>query len=328
VNVQSRPTATTAAKPSTLAHSGISQSMTAGEWGILLSLSVLWGGSFYFNAIGLRELPPITLVLMRTGLASIILFIVMAIARERLPLTGPAIRAMLTMGFLNNTAPFIFLAWGQSQIGTGPSSILNATTPLWTVIFAQFFTSDEKLTPNRLAGVLCGIAGVAVLVGPTALMELGNNFLGQMSCLLAATFYAAAAVFGRRFRPLGLTPMASAAGQAAAAVVLLLPLCLIFDHPWALPMPTMPTWLAILGLATLSTALGYILFFRLLSSAGATNIQLVTFLVPVTAILLGVFLLGENFDPHDLGGMAMIGCGLSLIDGRIPRRIMQFLRRS
>jgi drug/metabolite transporter (DMT)-like permease len=326
VTALSRPPSIDKTRPAP--HPGISQSMSAGQWGILLTLSVLWGGSFYFNAIALQELPPITLVLMRTAVASVILFTVLTIVGERMPINRAAIIAMFTMGFLNNTAPFILLAWGQSHIGTGPASILNATTPLWTVIFAHFFTTDEKLTANRLAGVAFGIIGVAVLVGPSALAKLGTNFMGQLACIGAASFYAAAAVFGRRFRPLGLSPLSSATGQATAASLLLLPLSLLIDHPWNLPMPTMPTWLAILGLASLSTALGYLLFFRLLSTAGATNIQLVTFLVPVTAILLGVFLLGEHFDPKDLGGMALIGCGLSLIDGRIPRRIMQHLRRA
>lgn len=307
--------------------SGAGQPMSAGQWGILLALSVLWGASFYFYSIGLTGFPPFTLVLARTALASVILFAVILLTGETLPLNRRSVMAMIVLGLFNNTAPFTLLAWGQSHIGTGPASILNATTPLWTVIFAHFFTSDEKITVNRLAGVIFGICGVAMLIGTSAFDLLGSGFLGQLACIGAALSYALATVCGRRFRPLGLTPLATATGQSVAATALLLPLSLLIDQPWTLPEPGLPAWLAVLGLATLSTALAYLLFFRLLATAGATNIQLVTFLVPVTAILLGVFLLGERFDPHDLGGMALIGCGLSLIDGRLPRRIVSLIRR-
>lgn len=210
----------------------------------------------------------------------------------------------------------------QAQIPSGLASILNATTPLFGVVVAHWLTTDEKLTPARLAGVLCGMAGVAVMIGPAALAGLGGDkLLAQLAVLGAALSYAFSGVFGRRFRRLGITPVQSAAGQLTASSLTLLPLALLIDRPWLLQAPPTGALAAVAALALLSTALAYLIFFRLLASAGATNLLLVTFLIPVSAILFGVALLGETIEPRQLAGMALIAAGLAAIDGRVMRKL-------
>jgi drug/metabolite transporter (DMT)-like permease len=225
--------------------------------------------------------------------------------------------AFFVMGLLNNVAPFSLVVWGQSHIASGLAAILNATTPLWTVVVAHFLTADEKMTGKRIAGVIFGIAGVAVMIGPTALEGLGANLMAELAVLLAALSYAFAGVYGRRFARMGIDPVLTAAGQTTASTLILTPIALWVDRPWTLAAPGPATWGAVVGIAVLSTAVGYVLYFRLLASAGATNLLLVTFLIPVSAILLGAFVLGERLDPRHYFGMGLIGLGLAAIDGRL-----------
>jgi drug/metabolite transporter (DMT)-like permease len=210
------------------------------------------------------------------------------------------------------------------RIASGLASILNATTPIFTVIAAHVLTDDEKATPGRLAGVLFGFAGVMVLVGPAATHGLGaTSLVGETACLLAAFSYAFAGIYGRRFS--GLAPLKVATGQITASTIVLLPLTAMADRPWTLPLPGISVWLSILGIALLCTALGYIVYFRLLAAAGATNLLLVTFLLPISSLLLGCLVLGETIAPSAFSGLALIGLGLAAIDGRPTRRIWHLL---
>lgn len=297
------------------------RTMTPLEWGMLLILSVVWGGSFFFNRVAVQELPVFTVVVSRVALAAIILTVILRLRGERLPTSGRVWAAFFGMGFLNNAVPFLLIVWGQQFIASGVASILNASTPLFTVLFAHFLTTDEKLSGGRLAGVLIGFAGVAVMIGPDAFRALGSNLAAQLACLGAAVSYAFAGIFGRRFRAMGVTPITTAAGQVIASSTMLLPVMLVVDRPWTLPLPSVAALGALVALAAVSTAFAYVLFFRILSTAGATNIVLVTFLVPVSAILLGVAFLGERLRPEHLAGMALIGAGLAAIDGRLWRRL-------
>jgi drug/metabolite transporter (DMT)-like permease len=294
----------------------INKQMTPLEWALLLILSVLWGGSFFMQAIIVKELPTFTTAACRMGFAALILIAVMLILRQRMPLDRASLRAFACMGFLNNAVPFSLLIWGQSHIPSGLVSILNATTPLFTVVAAHFFTSDEKLTQARLFGVVVGLAGVAIVVGTDALHSFGVGVLAQIACIGAAMFYAFGGIYGRCFRSMGIAPLATATGQLTASSMTMVPLALVVDHPWTLPMPSLPVIGAIIGVAALSTALAFIIYFRILATAGATNLLLVTFLIPVSAILLGVLILHEVLLPKHLLGMAMIALGLAAIDGR------------
>jgi drug/metabolite transporter (DMT)-like permease len=291
------------------------------EWGLLLFLSVIWGGSFFFIGIAVKSLPPFTLVFLRVALAATVLNLVVPAVGMRMPADRKTWSAFFGMGFLNNLMPFSLIVWGQTHIASGLASILNATTPVFTVIVAHFLTRDEKLTLNRLIGVLVGLAGVSVIIGPERLQGLGVNAFAQLAVLGAAVCYSFAGIYGRRFRRLGVHPVVTATGQVSASAIMLLPLALAVDHPWRLPIPAPPVLGAVLGLATLSTALAYIIFFRVLATAGATNIMLVTFLIPVSAILLGTVFLGEHLAWRHFLGMGLIGGGLAAIDGRLLPRI-------
>jgi drug/metabolite transporter (DMT)-like permease len=293
--------------------------MTGPEWAMLLALSVLWGGSFFFTGVALRALPPLTLVVLRVGLAALILAVVLRAIRLPMPRGSRVWAAFFGMGLLNNVVLFSLIVWGQTQIASGLAAILNATTPLATVLVAHFLITDEKMTRNRVAGVLIGLLGVALMIGPDTLRGLGTEVLAQLAVLGASVSYAFAGVFGRRFGRMGIDPMATATGQVTASTLLRLPVALLVERPWTLPMPSLTVCGAVLGIAALSTALAYVLYFRILSTAGATNLLLVTFLIPVSAILLGSLVLGERLDAAHFVGMALIGAGLAAIDGRLLR---------
>jgi drug/metabolite transporter (DMT)-like permease len=293
------------------------KSMNRAEWVMLLALSVLWGGSFFFVGVVIKELPPLTIVLLRVGLAAIFLNVVVLAMGMRLPRDKSVWGAFLGMGLLNNVAPFCLIAWGQIHIASGLAAILNATTPLATVVVAHFLTADEKMTGGRVAGVFFGLVGVAAMIGPEALHGLGSNVIAEVAILFAALSYAFAGVYGRRFARMGVAPLQTATGQVTASTLVMAPIALFVDQPWTLPSPSLAAWGAVIGIATLSTALAYILYFRILATAGATNLVLVTFLIPVSAILLGWLVLGERLDPRHFLGMALIGAGLAAIDGRL-----------
>jgi drug/metabolite transporter (DMT)-like permease len=295
----------------------INHRMNRGEWLALLLLSVLWGGSFFFAAVLIKTLPPFTIVFLRVGLAAVILNTLVRALGMRMPGGRPAWHAFFGMGLLNNAVPFCLVVWGQSYIASGLAAILNATTPISTVIVAHLLTDDEKITGNRVLGVVIGFLGVVILIGPDSLQGLQTNVLAQVAVLTATVFYAFAGVYGRRFKLMDIDPILTATGQVSASAILLFPIAMLVDHPWTLTMPALPVWEAIAGSAVLSTALGYVLYFRILATAGATNLLLVTFLIPVSAIIMGTFGLGERLDVRHFAGLAFIGAGLAAIDGRL-----------
>jgi drug/metabolite transporter (DMT)-like permease len=287
------------------------------EWVMLITLSILWGGSFFFVEVVVDQLPPLTIVLLRVGLAAIALWIFAFSIGLRAPTSATVWLAFFIMGMINNVIPFSLLVWGQTHIASGLASILNATTPLFTVVVAGVLLTDERITPAKLTGVAFGLGGVILMIGPEALTGFSSNVLAQMAILGTAISYAFASVYGRRFKTMGLNPVMLATGQVTASSLILLPVVFYIDRPQNLPLPGTISIASILALGVFSTALAYILYFRILAAAGATNLMLVTFLVPVSAILLGSLVLGEVLQPIHLAGMFLIGCGLIAIDGRL-----------
>ncbi len=223
------------------------------------------------------------------------------------------------MGILNNVVPFSLIAWGQGHIEAGLASILNATTPLFTVVVAHFATRDEKLTPARIAGLALGFIGVVVLIGADALADAGTHFVPEVAVLAASVFYAFSAIFGRRVARLGVAPLAAATGQIVSAAAIMVPLALIFERPWLLPVPGLDVIASLVALAALSTTVAYVIFYRVLATAGSVNLMLVTFMVPVGAVILGAIFLGERLAANHFIGMIAIGLGLAAIDGRVFR---------
>ncbi len=292
--------------------------MGAREWLLLLVLSVLWGGSYFFAAVALSSLPPLTLALARVSLAAAALLLLCA-ATGNLSLQAPRPwLAFLIMGATNNVLPYALIFWSQTRIDSGLAAILNATTPFFAALLAQWFTADERLSAGKLAGIAIGVAGVAVMLSPELLAGLGGQLLAQLAVLAAALSYATAGVFGRRFA--GRPSLQVAAGQLTASTVLILPVALWLERPWRLAAAPEPAvWAAVAALALVSTSLAYVIYFRILARAGATNLLLVTLLIPVSAVLLGAGILGERLQPEHLAGMALIAAGLLQIDGRIWR---------
>jgi drug/metabolite transporter (DMT)-like permease len=289
--------------------------MTASQWASLVVLSVLWGGTFFFVAIAVADVPPFTLVFLRVSLAAIALLVFVYATGGRFPRNVRVWGGLAIMGLFNNILPFGLIFWGQTHISSGLASILNATTPLFSVVFAHFLARNEPLTAARLAGAFLGLAGVAAMTGIELLDGASWSAVGQFAVIGAAALYALTGIFGRRFRDL--PPPVTAAGQLTCAALLSLPLALIVDQPWTLPFPKAETVGAIVCMAVISTSLAYVMYFRLLAAAGATNLLLVTFLIPISALLLGITVLGETLEPRHVAGMALIAAGLAAIDGRV-----------
>lgn len=299
------------------------RSMDLTTWGLLVLLGFIWGGSFFFGRVAVQHVPPMTLVLFRVALAAIALHV----AFGRLPGFYETLfsrwRELLVMGLINNAIPFTLIFLGQTEIGSGLASILNATTPLWAVLVAQVVTTDEKITSAKLIGCALGLAGMVLLIGPGALGLADRPLWAMLAVVGAAISYGFAASFGKRFK--GVSPRITATGQLTASSLIMLPLALIVDQPWALPMPPLNVIAAILALALVSTAFAYIIFFRILSVAGATSASLVTLLVPPAAILLGILFLGETLSLTESLGLGLIALGLLSLDNRLGiKRKSQF----
>jgi drug/metabolite transporter (DMT)-like permease len=294
--------------------------MPPSAWMQIILLSAIWGGSFLFGRIAAQEVPALGIAFARVSIAAALLWAFFLVSRREIPvLTRELVIALLVMGLVNNAIPFSLIFWGQKEIGAGLASIFNAMTPLFTVIFAQFATRDERITPLKLAGIGTGIAGVAVLVGDGLGAGLAHHVVAELAVLGAAASYGIAGVWGRRFAKVD--PVFVATGQLSASSVILAVPALFAAAGTMQSLPSAPTILAILALAVLCTAFAYVLFFRILAVAGATNTALVTFLVPVSAILLGWLFLGERLSPHEFAGMGLIACALVLVDGSMLRRI-------
>jgi len=294
--------------------------MTAQEWGLLFALSLLWGGSFFFVGVAVRELPPLVIVASRVTIAAALLWTFgpfLGLKPARLvKMAGP----LLWLGLINNVAPFLLIVWAQTRLASGLAAILNAATPILTVVVAHLLTTAEKLSAAKIVGAFVGLVGVAALIGPDILARNGDT-LAEASSLAAATFYAFASVYARRFRAAGLAPIEIATGQVTAASLILAPLALILSPATVFADVSLGVVGAVIALAALSTALAYIVYFRILAGAGAVNVVLVTLLAPATSVTLGVLALGEQMSARAFLGLALIGLGLGLIDGRAVRAL-------
>lgn len=280
------------------------------DWILLWTLSLLWGGSFLFNELALAGLPAVTIVWGRVALAALVLGLVVRASGQGMPGRG-VWPALAVMGVMNNLVPFTLFVLAQGQITGALASVLNATTPLFTVLVAHVATSDERLTPVKAVGVGLGFAGVVVMmVGE----DLGGELLAILACLGAALSYGVAGVWGRRFKAAGVTPLQTAAGVVTCSAVILTPVWLALNRPWALVWPGWSPVLAVVALAVLSSAVAYLIFFRILARAGATAISLVTFLIPFSAAGLGWLVLGERLEARHFAGLALILGGLALME--------------
>ncbi|ESP94361.1 putative permease [Pseudoalteromonas luteoviolacea 2ta16] len=289
-------------------------------WTMLVLLSMLWGGSFFFVGVAVSSLPSMTIVTLRVGIAALVLWGMVIALGERPPKNLKVWSAFFSMGLLNNVIPFVLIVWGQTQIASGLASILNAATPIFAVIVAGVLLPDERPSFMKLVGVILGFFGVVIMIGMPAL-EGSGSVLAQLAVVAAALSYAFAGVYGRRFKSLGIKPLSTAAGQVTASTMIMIPLTLLIEGSIDFRSVSVTTWGAVAGLAVGSTAVAYVLYFKVLELAGATNVLLVTLLVPVSAIVLGSLFLNETLETIHFIGMGLIAIGLSAIDGRLWRQL-------
>lgn len=304
-------TDTTAGRPA-------ASTMNARSWAMLFLLGAIWGGSFFFARVAVQEIAPLDLVLLRVAIAAAALHVYLLVAGPSFRLALPLAASFFGLALINNVIPFTLMFLGQTELGAGAASILNATTPFWTMMLANALTDDEKLSAAKLVGVGLGMAGAVVMVGPGVVAGLGGPVWAKLALVGTALSYGFAGIFARRFR--ALPPPVVATGQLSASTIIMLPVVFLWGNPAGIAQASASAWWSVLGLALLATAFAYILYFSLIRSAGASNTSLVTLIVPVSAILLGALFLGERLEPFELAGMALIGLGLLVIDGRLMRR--------
>jgi len=285
------------------------------HWGLILLLGSIWGGSFFFARVAVAEIAPLTLVMFRVTLAAIALQCWLLIAGPSFRLALPMAGSFFILALINSILPWTLMFLGQTEIGAGLASILNATTPFWTAILAQAFRVEARLTTAKIVGIGLGIIGTGVMIGPGLADSLGGPLWAKLALIGTSISYGLGFMYARRFSHIPAPVVAT--GQFTAAAIIMVPTILIVYGTDGLFTHSLPVWGAVLGLALLATAFGYIIYFVLFQSVGATNTSLVTLIVPASAILLGALFLGEYLEWFEIAGMLLIGFGLLVIDGRI-----------
>ena len=283
------------------------------SWGLLLLLALIWGGSFTANHTALAQMPVATVVAFRVSVAAAVLWAYVWATGLPVPKGWRFARSAAVMGVFNNIVPFSLIVWGQTHIPSGLAGILNASTALFSVLVAAAVFPDERLGLRRLTGVLIGLAGVAMVIGPQVLTHLDLTSLGQLAVLGAALSYAFSGAWGRHTMQ-GVRPEVSAAAMLTASALIMLPAAWVLDG--APPFPTPQSWAALLYLALIASAVAYRLFYTILQQAGAGNIGLATLLIAPVAVLLGALLFHETLPPEAFSGLALLTLGLIVIDGR------------
>ncbi len=293
--------------------------MSLRNWTLLVVLGLVWGGAFLFAKVAVAEIPPFVLVFLRVSIACGTLLAALWHQGLLTRLTSQLILPFLIMGLLNNAIPFSLLFLGQTAIGAGLASILNATTPIFTVAVASVLVKQETLQGNRVAGVVLGVIGVAVMLSSSLSGLASDPVWAQVCCLGAAVSYALAATYAKRFK--SLPPQVSSTGQLMGSSLLMCPVALATGAGWSPADVSVTTWTNVLALGVLATAVAYLIYFRLLADAGATNASLVTLLVPASALFFGWLLLGESLSPAQLAGFGILLIGLIVLDGRVLRQV-------
>ena len=286
---------------------------------MLLALAAVWGGSFFFVEVALREVGPFTVVLHRVFWAVPALGAVLWWKGLRPANSVKTWAAYFVMGALNNAIPFTLIVWGQTQIEGGLASILNATTAVLGAVVAGILLTDERLSARKIAGAALGLAGVAAIMGPSAVSGLDLRNLGQLAILGAALSYSFASVWGKVALK-GNPPEVNAFGMVTASVFIMIPLALSIEGTPKLDL-SLSVWASLIGIAWLATALAYLLYFGVLVRAGAANLMLVTLMIPPFAVGLGWAFLDESLGIEAIIGFLLIALGLAITDGRILSKL-------
>ncbi len=301
-----------------MSNAANSNSMSLADWLQLLLLGCVWGATFFFARIAVVEMNPLVLVLFRVSIAAATLHLYLLARGVSFTVALPYAIPLFLLAILNNVIPFSLIFAGQAHLGAGVAAVLNATTPFWTIVLASLLTADERISMNKLAGIGIGIAGTAVMIGPDTLSALDGPVWPKFALVAASLSYAFALMVARRLSRI--PPAVVATAQLTCSAIVMAPIVLLTQDASGLFDATPPVWAAVFAMSLMSTAFAYILYFRLIASAGATNASLVTLIVPASAILLGTIFLGERLDTVEIAGISLIGLGLLVIDGRIFRR--------
>ena len=291
------------------------QPAMSSELGLLLLLATAWGASYTFLKIAVATIPPITLIAGRTLIAGVLLVVIMHWRGVKWPTDAVSWRRFLFQACLNSVVPWTMVAWGAQALDAGVATILNSTAPIFTFILTVAVTRHEAVTSRKLIGVIAGMAGICLIVGVQALGGFGEQLIAQIICVLAAVCYAGAAIFGRNFG--GLDPMAPAAGSLLCGAAILIPISLVVDRPWTLA-PSMNSLLALLAIAVFSTALAFVIYFRLIQTLGSVGATAQAYLRVPIGVALGVIFLGEQLSSTVWIGLACVVVGVAAMT--IPGR--------
>jgi drug/metabolite transporter (DMT)-like permease len=293
------------------------------ELALLVLLATLWGGSYTFIKLGVATIPPVTLIAARTLIAGVLLLVVMRARGLRLPRDAATWRRFLVQACLNSVIPWTLIAWGERSLDAGLATILNSTSPIFTFFLTLAIAGKETLTLRKLFGVVAGMAGICLIVGVQAFGGLGEQLVAQIATVAATICYAGGAIFSRGFK--GLDPIAPAAGSLLCGAAILVPVGLVVDRPWTLA-PSMSSALALLALAVFSTALAFVLYFRLIQTLGSVGTTAQAYLRVPIGVALGVVFLGETLSPTAWVGLTCVVIGVAAMT--IPARKMTVINAS
>ena len=278
------------------------------ELALLLLLATLWGASYTFIKLGVATIPPITLIAARTATAGLLLLAVMRWRGLRMPANAATWRRFLFQACLNSVIPFTLIAWAERAVDAGLATILNSTSPIFTFLLTFAITRHEMLSARKLFGVSAGMAGICLIVGLQALHGLGEQLVAELAIVAATICYAGAAIFSRGFK--GLDPIVPAAGSLLSGAAILVPVSLMVDRPWTLA-PSGSSMMALVGLAVFSTALAFVIYFRLILSLGSVGTTAQAYLRVPIGVALGVAFLGEILSPTAWIGLGCVVVGVA-----------------
>lgn len=284
-------------------------------WLLIILLGAVWGCSFLFNAVLIREISPLWVSAGRVSIGAAICWVYFFAMRKKLPADLGLYPQFLVLGILNYAIPFALFPYAEQTVASSIVGVINGMTPMTTVIVSQLWPGGEKATWNKSIGVVIGFAGAVILALPSLGVGASAQVLGLVAAFAATTCYALTLNYARRFKAIDSAAVASSSLTGAALVSV--PIALFFS---GMPVITRTeTWAALIGISVFSTSFSFLLVYWLLPRVGATNLSLNTFITPISAILLGVLVLSERFDAFHVVGMAVIFLGLVFIDGRLVK---------
>ncbi len=303
--------------------------MSSANLFLLFLLATLWGPSFLFIKVAVAEIPPLTMVTVRVGLAALLLYLFLRFRGGRLPGLGGLWLHFAALGLLAHAIPFTLISWGEIYVDSAVAAILNGTTPLFTILIAHYALAEERMSWSKVGGMLLGFQGLLFLVWPTIASGFQASTGGILAVTLASFSYGLAMVYARKFLRT-LPSLVAPTTQLILATIYMIPLALYFEHPFSLSWPSLPAVGSLVALAVIGTALAFVVYYRIIEVAGATYLSMVTYLLPVFGVILGVLILNEQLTWNAYVGCGLILSGVVVVNGRLPlsSRILKFESRT